>query len=306
MISIRARPAGPAVGDDALGPAGADEVVGLHAAGEAARQERRALLLGPQQQRLAGLGIGRPGLGVQVVAVVPDGHQTEVVHRGERRGPGAEHDPPGAAADGQEVAVAGGRPDVGGERDVVSRPEHLGERHVDACDVLDVGQAQQRAPATRAGRGGRVREEGRPVARRGRRPRPPAGHRRRAGGGGTPAPRRRAPTPTPRPRCVASSGRGRGRAPAASRRWRGGEGPRAAARRSAPRRSGRRRRRRARRPLGLSTGSGLTTRRRGVSEPRGPLRAVRATRKPSTSWPAKRTFTLTPGLACSSKTAGTA
>ena len=50
-------------------------------------------LLGPQGQHLADVRVRRPRLGVQVVAVVPDHHQAEVGHRGERRGPGA-HAPP--------------------------------------------------------------------------------------------------------------------------------------------------------------------------------------------------------------------
>ena len=56
-------------------PAGADEVLGLDGAREAAHQRRGALALGAQQQGLAGVGVGRPRLGVQVVAVVPDHHQ---------------------------------------------------------------------------------------------------------------------------------------------------------------------------------------------------------------------------------------
>ncbi len=40
--------------------------------------------LGAQQQHLAGVGVRRPRLGVQVVAVVPDRDQPEVVHRRER------------------------------------------------------------------------------------------------------------------------------------------------------------------------------------------------------------------------------
>ena len=75
-------------------------------AGEAADQRGGALALGAQQQHLAGVRVRRPGLGVQVVAVVPDRHQAEVVDRREGGGAGADDDPPRAARDGEEVAVA--------------------------------------------------------------------------------------------------------------------------------------------------------------------------------------------------------
>ena len=90
--------------------------------------------------------------------------------RRERRRAGADDDAPGAAADGQEVAVAGGRPHVGGEGDVVAGAEQVGERGVDAGDVLHVGQAEQRPASAGAGRGGRVRQEQRPALGRGRGP----------------------------------------------------------------------------------------------------------------------------------------
>ena len=76
-------------------------------------RSRGLLLLGAQQQHLAGVGVGRARLGVEVVAVVPDRDQAEVVDRREGGRAGAEHDPAAAARDSEEVAVAGGGAGVG-------------------------------------------------------------------------------------------------------------------------------------------------------------------------------------------------
>ena len=56
---------------------------------------------------------------------------------------------------------------------------------------------------------------------------------------------------------------------------------------------------------GVSTGSALTTRRNGCSRPVCSVVAARSMTNPSTSWPAKRTFTRTPGWASSAIVAGT-
>ena len=56
---------------------------------------------------------------------------------------------------------------------------------------------------------------------------------------------------------------------------------------------------------GCRTGSGLTTRRNGASRPVWSLSAARASTKPSTSCPAKRTFTRAPGTAVSAIATGT-
>ena len=64
--------------------------------------------------------------------------------RGERRGPGADHDPAGPARDGQELAVAPRRPGSGGEHDVVAGAEHVGQGGVDPGEVAVVGDARAR------------------------------------------------------------------------------------------------------------------------------------------------------------------
>ena len=155
---------------DLLRPAGAEEVLPLHAACEAADQDRRVLAFGTHQQRLAGVWVGRPRLGVEVVAVVPDRHQAEVVHRRERSTPGADHDPPGSARHCQEVAVAGCRPAFAREHHMVPCAEHPGQRGIHARRVLDVGHADQRPATTRRRCAGRVREQSGPVVARGRAP----------------------------------------------------------------------------------------------------------------------------------------
>ena len=88
------------------GPAGAQEVLRLDAARVRRQHGRAAGLLGAHQQDLAGMGVRRPRLVVQVVAVVPDRHQPEVADRRERGRAGADHDPDRPAGDGQERAVA--------------------------------------------------------------------------------------------------------------------------------------------------------------------------------------------------------
>src|SRR6185436_3724698 len=99
----------------------------LDGAGEAAEQRRAALLLAAQEQHLTGVRIGRTGLGVEVVAVVPHRHQSEVVHRGEGGGAGADDDPDVAPGDGEEGTVAAGRSYVRSEHDVPAGAEGGGQ-----------------------------------------------------------------------------------------------------------------------------------------------------------------------------------
>ena len=176
----RDRDPGPqllAGGGELVRPARADQLLGLDAHREAPHQRGRALALGTQQQGLAGVRVRRPRLGVQVVAVVPDHHQAEACDRRERCGAGADHDPPATARDGEEVAVALRGTGVSGEHDVLVGTEHRGQRGVDPRDVLAVRHDDQGAAAARdRGRDG-VRDERRPVGAGGRapdRPRRPA------------------------------------------------------------------------------------------------------------------------------------
>ena len=148
---------------DLAGPAGAQQVRRLDGPAEPADQGGRPLLLGAQQQRLSGVGVRRALLGVEVVAVVPDRDQAEVADRGEGGRAGAGDDPAGAAADGEEVAVAGGGTAVGGERHVVSLAEDLGQRGVEPVEVLLVRHAEQGAPTRGVRRGGGVGEQEGPV-----------------------------------------------------------------------------------------------------------------------------------------------
>ena len=113
---------------------------------------------------LAGVGVGRPRLGVQVVPVVPDDHQPEVAHGRERRRAGADGDPPGTAAERQEVAVARAGPTVGGEHDVLALPqETVDQRAVDPLGVPVVRGAHDGTPTRGVRRGHRGGQHRRPV-----------------------------------------------------------------------------------------------------------------------------------------------
>ena len=231
-------------------PAGLEQLVGLDRAGEPGEQGGRTLPLGADQQRLAGVGVGRARLGVQVVAVVPDRDQPEVAHRGERGGSGADHDPAGAARDGEEVAVAAGR--TGSARSA---------RRADRGRAPRSGRRPRgRRPwrrARRAGRRGRTRRTSPP--RRGRAgaaspppaacPRRRAASRRRRAGAGRPRPAGARPRLRRRPR---RRMRAAPPAPAVRRaRWpRGAAARRGGARRCACRRTARRARPRGRPPPG--------------------------------------------------------
>jgi len=137
------------VGDDLGAPALVDERLGLGGAGVAGDQDARVRLHGTRQQHLARVRVGRPRLGVQVVAVVPDRDEAEVAHGRVRRTARAEDDLHLAARDAQEVAVPRRRLVGGGEGDVDARPEGLGEHAVPALDVPHVRDAHD-GPAARS------------------------------------------------------------------------------------------------------------------------------------------------------------
>src|SRR3546814_11079676 len=75
-------------------PTGGDQVVRLDGAGVTADQGCGPLELSPGQQDLAGVRIGRPGLRVAVVPVVPDRDQSAVVDRSIAGRPGADDPAP--------------------------------------------------------------------------------------------------------------------------------------------------------------------------------------------------------------------
>ena len=160
-----------------VGPAGAEQVVGLDRAGEPAQQRGGALTLGAQQQRLAGVRVRRPRLGVQVVTVVPDHHQTQVVHGREGRRTGADHDPASTAGDGQEVAVAPGRARLRGQRRRAgpSPSTAVSARSTRATSLASGTHSSDAAARAGVRRRGGVGEQHRPVRPRAVPPTRPAG-----------------------------------------------------------------------------------------------------------------------------------
>ena len=118
----------------------------------AARTAAQPVSLGAHQEDLAGMGVRRPRLVVQVVAVVPDRHQAEILDGRERGGAGADDDLDRSAGDGQEGAVALGRPCLGGEYDVPPLLEPGRQGSVEPGEVAMVGHADQ-GTATRSGGG---------------------------------------------------------------------------------------------------------------------------------------------------------
>jgi hypothetical protein len=134
-------------------PAGLDQQLRLRGAGEAGQQQCRAGGVCPLHQHLAGVRVRRAGLGVQVVAVVPDHQQARVDDRREHHRPGAHHHPHLAAPHRQPAAVAPRRPEVGAQRHH-ALAQQRGAGGVHAFDIAVVGQRQHR-PAARGRRGRR-------------------------------------------------------------------------------------------------------------------------------------------------------
>ncbi len=153
-------------GGDLGGPAGAQEVLRLDAAGVRGEHRRAAGLLGAQEEDLAGVGVRRPRLVEQVVAVVPHRHQAQVADRREGRRPGADHDAHRAAAQRQERPVALGRAGVGRQHDVASLPHPPGQGAVEPVEVAVVGHADQRPAPRRGGGDNRLGQHVAPVVAR--------------------------------------------------------------------------------------------------------------------------------------------
>ena len=93
------------------------------------------------------MGVGRPRLVVQVVAVVPPRHQPEVPHWRKRRSAGADHDLHVPTQHLEPGGVASLRPLIGGEPDVPARTEQCGQGSVDPGDVTVVRHDDDRAAA---------------------------------------------------------------------------------------------------------------------------------------------------------------
>ena len=94
-----------------------------------------------RQQDLTCVGIRRPWLGVQIVAVVPHHHEPEIVHRRIGRASRTEHDSNLTTGDAQEVAVPRRGLVRTGQHHMRIRPQGLGERLAPTFDVTDVRNA---------------------------------------------------------------------------------------------------------------------------------------------------------------------
>ena len=167
------RPAGPlggAVGDDLPGPPPLDEGGRLDATAPPADQRGGSGLLGPQGQHLPRMRIRRPLLGMLGVAVVPDDHQTEPGHRGERGGPGADRHRRLPAQQPQERAVPRLGAEIGLQPDHSPGADRPGKHRFEAVDVPTVRDDDHRPPAGGRRRGDGPADRGRPGRAGQRRP----------------------------------------------------------------------------------------------------------------------------------------
>ena len=170
-------------------------------------QHPGAGLVGPEGEHLAGVRIGRPQLGQQVVAVVPERDQAEVGDRRVRRRAVADHHPHVAPPGGEEGAVAGGRAGLGDQHRETGRAERLGAGRLESGQVALVRDDDHR-PAAAVGAGPRgAGQTGGPVSAGGRRSGSPA-TARAAGrhGAAPPGSRRRSGSPAAVRRAASSGG----------------------------------------------------------------------------------------------------
>lgn len=150
---------------DEMDPTGVDEGGHVCRHGQAADEQGAVLDVGPRRQDLPHVGVGRAGLLVEVVAVVPPGDEPEAAHGRVGRGARADDDPDVAAQHLEPRGVAGLRPLVGRQPHVLVPAEHLGQSGVDTRHVALVGHDDDAAPAREQRGSRRLGEGARPVAR---------------------------------------------------------------------------------------------------------------------------------------------
>jgi hypothetical protein len=166
----RGRPADRPVRDDLMSPATLDELGRLGGPGEPAYDERRSGERGAEHENVASMRIGRPRLGVQVVAVVPDCEQSEIGNRRERGGPSSDDRAHGAPPDSEPPAISLGRAEICGQREVLAAAEPGGHRGVQPGEISGVRHDHQRTPVARDCGSDGLREPVRPRLARERRP----------------------------------------------------------------------------------------------------------------------------------------
>ncbi len=134
-----------------------------------------------EHQDVAGVRVRRPRLGVQVVAVVPDGEQPRVGDRRVSRCPRPDHRADAPSPHREPAPVPLGRAQVGAQRHVPSGSHGRQQRRVDPREVPGVRQHDHRAAPGRQCHAHGVGQPRRPVLPRQRRPHGPRraalGHR---------------------------------------------------------------------------------------------------------------------------------
>jgi hypothetical protein len=153
-----------------MSPATLDELGRLGGPGEPADDQRRSGERGAEHENVASMRIGRPRLGVQVVAVVPDCEQPEVANRRERGGPSSDDRAHSAPPDSEPPTISLGRAEIRGQRDVLVTAEQGGRRGVQPSEVSGIRHDDQRAPLARNRGGNGFREPMRPGLAGERRP----------------------------------------------------------------------------------------------------------------------------------------
>ena len=148
---------------DLVGPTRMNQGICLDRSRESTDQQGRTLLASPDQQNVAGVWVGRARFGVQVITVVPHGHETQISHRSESGGSCADDHTAHTPGQREELPIARGRPSIGPQRHVMIGTQHLTKGSIDTIHIAAVGHADQYPSSTGVRRCSGLSQHRRPV-----------------------------------------------------------------------------------------------------------------------------------------------